>query len=138
MAAGGLTRARRRRLWWAAPLTAAAGLVWLVYVMNSDGSSPTRLTPDPSADLGDCWSFDGQYLAFTSDRASPADFDLYIMRTDGTVVSRLTQSAGRRRLPLPMVSPVAARTAARSSTTCPATRIVLGGEVGGTASLVIE
>jgi Tol biopolymer transport system component len=38
------------------------------YVMNADGSEPTRLTHNQADDFGAVWSPDGTRIAFTSTR----------------------------------------------------------------------
>jgi len=41
---------------------------WEVYVMNSDGSSPLRITRDFATDLNPSWSPDGKRIIFSSNR----------------------------------------------------------------------
>jgi TolB protein len=59
-----------------------------IWVMNSDGSNPRRLTKDPSIDVTPTWSPDGTKIAFTSDRAGTPQ--IYVMNADGSGVRRLT------------------------------------------------
>jgi TolB protein len=66
-----------------------------VYTLAADGSQPTRLTTHEGDDESPAWSPDGSALAFTSDRTDPADHDteLYLMRPDGSCVTRLTDNS---------------------------------------------
>lgn len=51
-----------------------------------------RLTIDPALDALPAWSPDGKSIAFVSDRAEPRNRDLFVMRSDGSSVRRLTES----------------------------------------------
>ena len=68
-----------------------------IYVMNADGSAPTRLTNSPniwvSEDIEPVWSPDGQRIVFVSDRDEP--YDLYVMNADGSGQTRLTRDNAR-------------------------------------------
>jgi Tol biopolymer transport system component len=59
-----------------------------IYVMNSDGSSQTRLTHNDSPDYTPSWSPDGLKLAFVSER--DGNPEVYVMKADGAGVSRYT------------------------------------------------
>lgn len=65
-----------------------------IWVMNADGSSPVNLTPDPLPDTTDerkpAWSPDGNRIAFSSNRGG--NFDIWIMRSDGTELRQLTST----------------------------------------------
>lgn len=62
-----------------------------IYVMNSDGTNPTRLTYSSGVYLQPVWSPDGQRLAFVS---GPSDKpDIYIINADGTNQVKLTDSS---------------------------------------------
>jgi Tol biopolymer transport system component len=77
-----------------------------VYVIGADGSAPRRLTDWEGVDLFPVWSPDGAWIAFASDReASPAQQEanrsgdaifsgvsLYVMRPDGTGVTRILEA----------------------------------------------
>ena len=74
-----------------------------IVLMNADGSNPVLLT-NPYAPP-DCWcsdrepffTTDGSHIVFTRYNSAPdaTDIvDIYIMKTDGTAVSRLTDSRG--------------------------------------------
>jgi Tol biopolymer transport system component len=66
-----------------------------IYLMNADGSNPHQISPPGGNSQGPAFSPDGQWIVFT------AYFDLfrnvhgceiYIMRTDGTELTRLTNN----------------------------------------------
>ena len=66
-----------------------------IYVMDADGADVTRLTNHPGQNAGQnvvpqphAWSPDGSHIAFSSFRAG--NFDIYVMDTDGSNVTRLT------------------------------------------------
>jgi TolB protein len=67
-------------------------------IVNADGSGLRRLTRTAALETNPVWSPDGQFIAFTSDRASKrrkqerngSAFELYTMRTDGSAIRRLT------------------------------------------------
>ena len=65
-------------------------------VANKGKASVTRLSPaGAEASVSDYWprfSPDGESIVFTSNRDS--DFEIYVMRTDGTEQRRLTRSRG--------------------------------------------
>ncbi len=71
---------------------ALVGDYWNIFVMNSDGSNPTRLTsPQQEFDssLQPAWSPDGKQMVFVSNRAG--FYHLYSMFADGSNVTALTQ-----------------------------------------------
>ena len=71
-----------------------------IYVMNADGSYPRRLTTSPSVDTFPAWSPDGQYIAYMSDMEepgnadNPGNYDIYVMKADGSEIRRLTSEPG--------------------------------------------
>jgi Tol biopolymer transport system component len=65
-----------------------------IYVMNSDGSRPRRLTNNPGADAAPAWSPDGTRILFASARAGVTGQQLYTMNDDGSAVQQLTNMPG--------------------------------------------
>lgn len=70
-----------------------------IYVMNADGSDPKRLTEDPGDDQFPTWSPDGSRIAFAGLRdvegavdAPEENYEIYVMRDDGSDVRRLTDN----------------------------------------------
>jgi Tol biopolymer transport system component len=61
-----------------------------IYVMNADGSSPTRLTNGPANNRRPAWSPDGKRIVFASNR--DGDFEIYVMDADGSNPTRLTNN----------------------------------------------
>ena len=72
---------------------------WDIYVMNADGSDPTRLTDNPAGDTWPSWSPDGRRIAFHSSRDDPDPnddedvWDIYVMNADGSDLTRLTDNS---------------------------------------------
>ena len=68
-----------------------------IWVVGLDGKEPVPLTEGTHGDEMPAWAPDGHTLAFVSSRSGGGD--LYLMRDDGTRVTRLTQSPGADWLP---------------------------------------
>src|SRR5688572_13782771 len=53
-----------------------------IYVMNSDGSSPVRLTNSKGRDAHPIFSRDGKRIVFQSPRGNGVDTNIYVMNSD--------------------------------------------------------
>ena len=62
-----------------------------LFIANADGSAERPLTQPGSLDYDPAWSPRGDWIAFTSERAGPAN--LFRMHPDGSDVERLTTVA---------------------------------------------
>jgi len=60
-----------------------------IWVVDRDGRKSVNLTHDKAKDNSPAWSPDGEWIAFSSVRDSPY-WELYVMRSDGSEVRRLT------------------------------------------------
>ena len=69
-----------------------------IYLMNADGSSPTRLTGDARGYSGAIWSPDGTKIAFIAPGAGGRD-DIYVMDLYGSDPTNLSDSPGSDRSP---------------------------------------
>lgn len=63
-----------------------------IYVADSSGANPKRLTDNPGYDAEGTLSPDGQTIVFTSLR--DGDLNIYTMKTDGTGLKQLTHTLG--------------------------------------------
>jgi len=64
---------------------------WEIYVMNADGSNPTRLTHNSANDMDPSWSPDGKKIAFFSYR--DGNYEIYLMNANGSSQTRLTHNS---------------------------------------------
>jgi len=70
-----------------------------IFVVNTDGTHHQQLT-DQWTDHFPVWSPNGEYIAFASTRDDPNDYiDIYVMRSDGTDIRRLTNNPAHDRQP---------------------------------------
>jgi len=74
-----------------------SGLVWHreVYIMNADGSNARQLTPSGGNSQGPSFSPDGKWVTFTAYFDKYGDdhgCEIYVIRTDGTDLRRLTDN----------------------------------------------
>lgn len=61
-----------------------------IFVINSNGTGNKRLTDTPLRDENPCWTKDGNYILFASNRNLNFSSEIYIMRTDGQLQTSLT------------------------------------------------
>lgn len=61
-----------------------------LFVAEADGSNPRKLLPGNQVDYNASFSFDGNWIVFTSERNGSAD--IFRVRADGTDLERLTDS----------------------------------------------
>jgi TolB protein len=71
--------------------TEAQGAFDRVFTMNADGSSQTNLTGRVGG-WSPAWSPDGNKIVFASANPDTPNFDIFVMKADGTGVERLTKS----------------------------------------------
>jgi Tol biopolymer transport system component len=62
----------------------------VLYIANADGTAEHALTQPGTLDYDPAWSANGDWIAFTSERAGSAD--IFRVHPDGTGVERLTDS----------------------------------------------
>ncbi len=63
-----------------------------ICVVNADGTSEVRLTPNNSSNFDPAWSPNGAKIAFESSR--DGDYDIHLMNADGSGVVNVTNSPG--------------------------------------------
>ena len=68
-------------------------LKYEIYVMDSDGSNPRRLTETNAAEDHPAWSPDSAKIIFDANYDGDGFYEIYTMNADGTDVTRLTANA---------------------------------------------
>ncbi len=71
-----------------------------IYVMESDGSRPVRLTQAPGRDAHPYFSRDGRRVFFQSPRGDGENTNIHVMRSDGSDVVQLTHLKGFAGVPV--------------------------------------
>ena len=61
-----------------------------IFIMNVDGSAQQQLTSNAGDNEFPCWSPDGEYITFSSDRFSDYGYDIFKMKSDGSQAIQLT------------------------------------------------
>jgi len=61
-----------------------------IFVIKSNGSGNKRLTNTPLRDEDPCWTKDGNYILFSSNRNQNVSAEIYIMRPEGQLQTPLT------------------------------------------------
>lgn len=61
-----------------------------IFTINSDGTKNKRLTDTQLRDENPCWTKDGNYILFSSNRNLNVSSDIYIMRAEGQLQTPLT------------------------------------------------
>ncbi len=69
----------------------AVGTQYEVYVMNADGSDPTRLTTNQRPDSRPTWSPDGSKIAYLTS-TEDGSYEIVVMNADGTDSRQLTDN----------------------------------------------
>ena len=65
-----------------------------LYTVRPDGSDLIRITNDPAADASPVFSPDGTKIAFTTDRETPNNFEIWTMNDDGSDPTDLNAPSG--------------------------------------------
>jgi TolB protein len=68
-----------------------------IFTMNPDGTNIVRLTENQGNNEDPCWSPDGRYIIFSSNRTG--EYHLYIMNANGQNQSRITYLEGAQTAP---------------------------------------
>jgi Tol biopolymer transport system component len=61
-----------------------------IFTINADGSANKRLTKASLRDESPCWTKDGNYILFSSNRDTNMGAEIYIMRSEGQLQTPLT------------------------------------------------
>ena len=71
-----------------------------IYLISAEGGTPVNLSKQPSAnDFLPVWSPDGQQIMFVSNREEGQSLDIFVMKIDGSEVTRLTATTARNTSP---------------------------------------
>ena len=67
-----------------------------LHIVNPDGKNPINLNPidDLAEYSGQSWSSDGSQLAFASNRSGNANFNIFVMNTDGSNIRSVVEDSG--------------------------------------------
>ena len=71
-----------------------------VWVVDLETGEQTNVTDDADLDIEPSWSPDGEWIAFGALRRGEPNFDLFIMRRDGSDVRRLTDDPAKEANPV--------------------------------------
>lgn len=71
-----------------------------VWVVDLETGEQTNVTDDADLDIEPSWSPDGEWIAFGALRREEPNFDLFIMRRDGSDVRRLTDDPAKEANPV--------------------------------------
>jgi len=61
-----------------------------IFLIQSNGAGNKRLTDTPMRDENPCWTKDGNFILFSSNRNTKLSSEIYIMKTDGQLQTPLT------------------------------------------------
>ena len=70
-----------------------------VFVADSAGMNQRNITNSPAFDGWPAWSPDGRLIAFASNRGGKGDYEIYVMRPDGSDVRLVARTRGRATAP---------------------------------------
>jgi TolB protein len=70
-----------------------------VFVADSAGKNQRNITNSPAFDGWPAWSPDGRLIAFASNRGGTGDYQIYVMRPDGSDVRLVARTRGRATAP---------------------------------------
>jgi len=69
-----------------------------IYKLPASGGVPTLVVSPPQNDDSPAWAGGGQFILFSSERSR--DWELYVMRADGSDIRQLTLSEKMDRFPV--------------------------------------
>ena len=79
---------------------AIRGGVHDIWVIDLETGETINVTDDPDLDIEPAWSPDGEWIVFGSLRQGEPNFDIFIMRRDGSDVRRLTDNLAKEAYPV--------------------------------------